>query len=70
MLLRSGQRPEKPVLARNTLYTVRRVDVLDERDLVAGRRALAGDDGRVGQEVLPNLLHTSHQRPVVKAYLK
>ncbi len=34
---------------------MRGVDVLDQGDLVAGRGALAGDDGRVGEEVFPDL---------------
>jgi hypothetical protein len=31
------------------------VDVLDHGQLPAGSASLAGDDGRVGQEVLPDL---------------
>lgn len=42
-------------LIRNPFYPVRGIDVLDQGDLVASRRALAGDDGRVGKEVLPDL---------------
>lgn len=43
------------VLGVNTLNTVRGVDVLDEGQLPAGSASLAGDDGRVCQEVLPDL---------------
>ncbi len=42
-------------LRLNTLDAVGRVDVLDQRELEACGRALAGDDGRVGKEVLPDL---------------
>lgn len=42
-------------LGLNTLDTVSRIDVLDHRDLVAGGGALAGDDGRIGKEVFPDL---------------
>lgn len=42
-------------LGRNTLNTVRRVDVLDEGDLETGGAALSGDDGGVSKEELPNL---------------
>lgn len=34
---------------------VRRVEVLDEGDLEAGGGALAGGDGRGGEEVFPDL---------------
>lgn len=43
------------VLGGDTLDAVVRVDVLVENDLVAGGAALAGDDGRVGKEELPDL---------------
>jgi hypothetical protein len=43
------------VLGVNTLNTVGGVDVLDEGQLPAGSASLAGGDGRVGQEVLPDL---------------
>ena len=39
----------------DTLDSVGGVDVLDERDLIAGGASLAGDDGAVGKEVLPDL---------------
>lgn len=42
-------------MAGHAFDAVRGVDVFDEGDLVAGRGALAGDDGRVGEEVLPDL---------------
>lgn len=53
--LRRRQRARKPELAWDPLDAVRGVDVLDERDLVAGCAALARDDGRVGEEVVPYL---------------
>lgn len=31
------------------------IDVLDQGDLITSRRALAGDDGRVGKEKFPDL---------------
>lgn len=43
--LRRRQRARKPKLAWDPLDAVRGVDVLDERDLVAGCAALARDDG-------------------------
>jgi hypothetical protein len=43
------------MLGRDALDSVSRVDVLDESDLVAGGTTLAGDDGRVGKEELPDL---------------
>jgi hypothetical protein len=43
------------ILGVNSLNTVGGVDVLDEGQLPAGSASLAGDDGRVGQEVLPDL---------------
>lgn len=49
----SGSR--ETILGRNALNAVFRVDVLDQGDLPAGRAALAGDDGRVGEEKLPDL---------------
>jgi len=42
-------------LGGHALDAVRRVDVLDHGDLVAGRRSLSGDDGRVCEEELPDL---------------
>ena len=42
-------------LGGNTLNSVCRVDVLDQSDLEASGTALAGDDGRVGKEVFPDL---------------
>lgn len=42
-------------MGRNALNTVGRVDVLDQGDLVAGSGTLAGGDGGVGEEVLPDL---------------
>lgn len=52
---RSCQRAREAELAGHAFDAVRGVDVLDEGDLVAGCGALAGDDGRVGEEVLPDL---------------
>ena len=45
----------KTELAWNTLYTMSRVDVFDKSDLEAGCRTLTRDNGRVGEEKLPNL---------------
>lgn len=39
----------------DALDTVRRIDVLDKRDLVACRTTLARDDGAVREEVFPDL---------------
>lgn len=43
-------------LRGDALDTMRRVDVLDQRDLEASGAALAGGDGGVGEEVLPDLV--------------
>lgn len=43
------------MVGRNTLDTVERVDVLVEDNLITSSRALAGDNGRIGQEEFPNL---------------
>jgi len=45
----------KAKLGGHALDAVRRVDVLDHGDLVAGRRSLSGDNGRVCKEELPDL---------------
>ena len=59
--VRAGvQRGFQPELALHALNPMRRVDVLDARDLVAGRAALPGDDGAVGEEELPDLFTTKH----------
>ena len=50
------------VLRVDALNTVGRVDVLDEGNLVAGGGTLAGGDGGVGKEVLPDLVHVSMRR--------
>ena len=52
------QSPTQTPLRRDAFDAVRRVDVLDERDLVAGRGALARGDGGVGEEELPDLIDT------------
>lgn len=62
LLPTSRQRALEPKLARHALNAVRRVDVLDQRDLVAGRAALARDDGAVGEEVLPYLRKSQKTR--------
>lgn len=54
-LLASIERTLQTKLAIDALNTVRRVDVLDQSDLVASRATLAGDDGAVGKEVFPYL---------------
>lgn len=53
--LGSSQGARKTVVVGNTLNTVGRVDVLDQRDLVASSTTLAGDDGGVSKEELPDL---------------
>lgn len=53
--LRRRKRARNSELRLDTLDPVRGVDVLDQRDLVAGGGALAGDDGGVGEEELPDL---------------
>lgn len=45
----------KIVLGFDALDTVRGVDVLDERNLVASSGTLARSNGGVSKEVLPNL---------------
>jgi len=42
-------------LRRDAFDAVGGIDVLNEGDLVAGSGALAGDDGRVGEEEFPYL---------------
>ena len=49
------ERARESKLGWDALDTVRRVDILDERDLVACRTTLARGDGTVREEVLPNL---------------
>lgn len=51
-----GEGAREVVLAVDALDAVGGIDVLDAGDLVAGGGALAGDDGRVGEEVFPDLL--------------
>lgn len=46
----------KAKLRRDALDTVIGVKVLDKDHLVAGSRTLASDDGRVGEEELPDLM--------------
>ena len=58
LILTRSQRARQVVLRRNPLNTMRRVDILNHGDLVASRRALAGDDGAVGEEVFPYLFHS------------
>ena len=45
----------KAELVWHTLDAMRRVDVLDKSDLVAGSTALPRDDSRVSEEILPYL---------------
>jgi hypothetical protein len=54
-LARRGQ----TVLRVDALNPVGGVDVLDKRDLEAGRATLAGGDGRVSQEIFPDLNNVS-----------
>lgn len=42
-------------LARNSLHSVSRIDVLDENNLIARSTPLAGNNGRPREEDLPNL---------------
>lgn len=58
--------PVQAELRADALDTVRRVDVLDQGDLPAGGAALAGGDGRVGEEVLPDLEDVSAETPCIK----
>ena len=53
--LAGGESTRECVLAWDTFDTVGGVDVLDEGDLVASSGSLTGDDGRVGEEIFPNL---------------
>lgn len=56
--LGSVQSTRQTIVVVDALDTVRRVDVLDQCDLVAGSTTLARHDGGVGKEVLPNLCKT------------
>ena len=55
------QRPHQAKLTGYAFYPVRGIDVLDQGDLIASRGALAGDDGRVGEEVFPYLYSNRYQ---------
>ena len=55
---RSCERAVKPVLLRDVLNAMSRVDVLDQSDLVAGGGTLTRNDGRPSKEKFPNLQHT------------
>lgn len=60
-LLASLQRTAETIGVVDTLNTVSRVDVLDESDLVASSGTLAGNDGAVSEEELPDLeSHCQH----------
>lgn len=50
-----GQCAGQAELGVDTLHAVGRVDVLDKSDLVTRSAALSGDNGRVCEEVLPDL---------------
>jgi len=43
----------------DAIGAVRRIDVFNQRDLVASSATLARDNGRVGQEELPNLVKSA-----------
>jgi hypothetical protein len=49
----------KAELRRNAFNTVRRIHVLDKSELIASCRTLPGDDGRVGEKILPDLKDSS-----------
>lgn len=53
--LRSLECPSKGVLSGDALDTVGGIDVLDECDLPAGSGSLTRDDGRVREEIFPDL---------------
>ena len=59
-------RAREAKLRLHALDAVRRVDILDQRDLPAGGAALARDDGRVGEEVLPDLDDVSNFYTVLR----
>ena len=50
-----SKRPGEAKLAGDALNPVRGVQILDQDNLVTGSAALARNDSRVGQEILPNL---------------
>lgn len=54
--LSGAKRSRKSELSVDALNTVSGVDVLDQDNLVAGSTTLSGYDGRVGEEVLPDLI--------------
>ena len=60
--IRSRNSTCKAKLIRHTLDAMRRVDILDQSDLVTGSAALPRDDRRIGEEILPYLcsLSVSH----------
>lgn len=50
-----GVSPAEAELGRDTSHAVGRVDVLDQGELEDSGTTLAGDDGRIGKEELPDL---------------
>lgn len=69
LLLASVQRTTEAVGVVDTLDTVCGVDVLDQRDLVASGGTLAGDNGAVSKEELPDLRITMLANHTTFTYL-
>lgn len=57
--LASGQGTRETILGVDSVNAVARVEVLDNNHLEAGGGTLAGSNGRVGQEELPDLAGVS-----------
>ena len=55
LLNRRPERSGDSKLARHPFNTVGGIDVLDENDLIASSTTLTGNDGRPGEEDLPDL---------------
>lgn len=65
--LASAQSTRESELARHTFDAVGRVDILDQDDLVASCRSLAGDDGRVSKKKIPDLYVCQHASRTLRA---
>jgi hypothetical protein len=57
MHLARRQCPTQIELALDALNTMRAIDVLHERNLIAGSGTLSRNDGGVGEEVFPDLVY-------------
>lgn len=55
LLLGSSESSRQTVLSLDAVNAVNSVEVLDASDLEASGTTLAGSDGRIGEEVFPDL---------------